>query len=79
MGIALFSNIGRWCSYLTGNILMDLHALSQGEERERDKWVVVRNTTMGGGGARRWDSFKNGVFWVVTPCGSCGSYKSHTA
>jgi hypothetical protein len=29
--------------------------------------------------------FKNGVFWDVTPCGSCkflrsvGSYKSHTA
>jgi hypothetical protein len=23
-------------------------------------------------------TMKNGVFWVVTPCGSC-SYKSHTA
>jgi hypothetical protein len=24
-------------------------------------------------------NLKNGVSWYVTPCGSCGSYKSHTA
>jgi hypothetical protein len=23
-------------------------------------------------------TMKNGVFWDVTPCGSCGFYKSHT-
>jgi hypothetical protein len=24
-------------------------------------------------------TMKNGVFWVVTPCGSCKTYTSHTA
>jgi hypothetical protein len=83
-GIALHF-ICRWWSYLTGNTLVDLHSLIR--RSVPSLYVDVRTSTGNtydplrpimemGFLFIRFEAFtamamKNGVFWDVTPCGSC--------